>query len=182
MQANYDAISAWAAVIVAMIAIVSVGVEARRAEFSRGVDVLLKYGSEFAAPEFRQRRQQFARMLRKRLDGQLAAADRDDFLAMATYFLDHYETIGYLLRRRILDRQLTFVYYGYTFCKYWPFLKELIDECQRETPTLWEDAVWLGLTFFRMLKRPAHGRLAQLTEAEKQELKSFLEVEVALPA
>jgi hypothetical protein len=99
---------------------------------------------------------------------------------MATYFLDHYETIGYLLRRRILDPQLTFVYYGYTFCKYWPVLKELIDECQREIPTLWEDVVWLGRSFFRILKQPARNCIAELTEAEKQELRSFIAVEVAL--
>jgi hypothetical protein len=180
MHINYDAVSAWAAVIVALIAIVSVAVESRRAVFSRGVDVLLKYGSEFSGPEFRERRRQFAAMLRRKLDGQLTAKDHADFLAMATYFLDHYETIGYLLRRRVLDRQLTFVYYGYTFCKYWPFLKELIDECQCEMPTLWEDAVWLGKAFFRILKQPARNCLAQVTEAEKCELRSFIEVEVAL--
>jgi hypothetical protein len=180
MEPNYDAISAWAAVIVAVIAVIAIGVEAHRAAFSRGVDVLLRYSSEFAGLEFQHRRLEFARMLRKKLDGNLPAAEHEDFLALATYFLDHYETVGYLLRRRILDRQLTFVYYAYTFREYWPFMKELIDACQREVPTLWEDVVWLGTLFFGMSKRPRRNCVGDLTGEELRELNSFLKQELSV--
>ena len=67
MNVNYDAISAWAAVFVAAVAVISIAVEARRAAFSRGVDVLLRYSAEFAGPEFVHRRRELARMLKRKL-------------------------------------------------------------------------------------------------------------------
>ncbi len=179
MNVNYDAISAWAAVFVAAVAVISIAVEARRAAFSCGVDVLLRYSAEFAGPEFVHRRRELARMLKRRLERGLTQKEQDDLLATATYFLDHYETIGYLLRRRILDRQLTFVYYAYTFHKYWPFLKELIDACQKEIPTLWEDVVWLDRAFMRISRRPVRNRITELTEEERREMESFLNQELA---
>ena len=71
------------------------------------------------------------------------------------------------------------MYYAYTFHKYWPFLKELIDACQKEIPTLWEDVVWLDRAFMRISRRPVRNRITELTEEERREMESFLNQELA---
>ena len=110
MSIDYNAIGTWAAVVAVIIAAVSIWVETRRSIYSRGVDILLKYSSEFSGDDFLLRRRQFAQVLKKKPARKLNSKEQKEFVSLATFFLDHYEVVGFLLREKILDRRLTYVY------------------------------------------------------------------------
>lgn len=176
MNIDYNAISSWAAVITVLIAVGGIWLEARRTAVSRGVDTLMKYSNEFSSPEFLERRVRFARILKKKMGGTLNKKQENELMAMATYFLDHYEVVGFLLRKKILDRQLVYVYYCYTMFGYWRFLKEIIDVCQMDDPTLWEDADWMHAEFVKLYKRRVPNAIVDFSE---EKIKMFLETELS---
>lgn len=176
MDIDYNALSSWAAVIAVLIAVMGIWLEARRTAISRGVDTLMKYSSEFSSPEFLERRVRFARMLKRKMSGKFNPRQENEFMAMATYFLDHYEVIGFLLRKKILDNQLVYVYYSYTLFGYWRFLKEIIHTCQVDDPTLWEDVEWMYMEFVRLYKKRIPNAVI---EFDDEKIWKFIETELS---
>ncbi|MBI5354776.1 MAG: hypothetical protein HZB50_19200 [Chloroflexi bacterium] len=176
MEINYSALSAWATAITVLIAVIAIWLEARRTAVSRGVDILMKYSSEFSSDEFLTRRQRFAKILKKKMKGKLTRKDQNELVALATFFLDHYEVIGFLLRKKILDKQLVYVYYSYTLIGYWRFLKEVIDTYKKDEPTLWEDAEWLHHEFVKLYKKRVPAGAVELTD---NKIKDFIETELS---
>lgn len=176
MEINYSALSAWATAITVLIAVIAIWLEARRTAVSRGVDILMKYSSEFSSDEFLTRRQRFAKILKKKMKGKLTRKDQNELVALATFFLDHYEVIGFLLRKKILDKQLVYVYYSYTLIGYWRYLKEVIDTYKKDEPTLWEDAEWLHHEFVKLYKKRVPAGAVELTD---KKIKDFIETELS---
>ncbi len=176
METNYNAITAWATVITVFIAAIAIWLESRRTAISRGVDILMRYSSEFSSDEFLARRLRFAKILKKKMEGKLNKKDQNELVALATFFLDHYEVIGFLLRKKILDRQLVYVYYSYTLVGYWRFLKEVIDTYKTDEPTLWEDVEWLHDEFIKLYKKRMPTGVIELTDVK---IKNFIETELS---
>ncbi|MBI3737674.1 MAG: hypothetical protein HY258_01355 [Chloroflexi bacterium] len=175
MSIDYNAIGTWAAVVAVIIAAVSIWVETRRSIYSRGVDILLKYSSEFSSDDFLLRRRQFAQVLKKKLARKLNSKEQKEFVSLATFFLDHYEVVGFLLREKILDRRLTYVYYCNTLFSYWFFFKEVLD-AYKDEPTLWEDVPWLYDQFVKMFKKRVPTGVVEMTE---EQIKEFIECELS---
>jgi hypothetical protein len=176
MEINYNAISTWATVITVLVAVTAIWVEARRTAISRGVDVLMKYSSEFSSDEFLARRLRFAKILKKKMEEKLNKKEQNELVALATFFLDHYEIIGFLLRKKILDRQLVYVYYSYTLVGYWRFLKEVIDTYKTDDPTLWEDVEWLYDEFIKLYKKRVPTGAASFAD---EKITNFIETELS---
>jgi hypothetical protein len=176
MELNYTAISTWAAVGAVLIAVIGLWLEAKRTAVSRGVDTLMKYSSEFSSKEFMERRLHLAKILIKKMDRKLNKREEMELVAYATYFLDHYEVIGFLLRKKILDKQLVYVYYCFTLMGYWRFLKEVIDSCRLEDPMLWEDAEWLHAEFAKIYGRRAPGAESDFLD---DKVRKFLAAEIS---
>ncbi len=176
MEIDYGAIGAWATVLAAFVAIIAIWIEARRAAIGRGIDTLMKYSGEFSSDEFLDRRLRFAKIVKKKIEGQLNRKDQNQFIAYATFFLDHYEIIGFLLRKRILDKQLVYVYYSSTLFSYWRFFKEVIDIYRADEPTLWEDAEWLYVELTRLFRKRVPNVVVELTD---ERIRKFIETELS---
>jgi hypothetical protein len=176
MEINYVVISAWAAVIATLSAVIAIWVEARRARINRGIDTLMKYSEEFSSEEFLKRRLRFARILKKKLCRKLSNKEDMELSACATFFLDHYEIIGFLLRRKILDKELVYIYYSYSLFGFWPFLKEVIDIYVPDDPTLWENAIWLYSDLTKLYKKRVPNGKVEFTD---EKIMRFIETEIS---
>ena len=175
MSIDYTAIGTVAAVIAALIAAISIWIQTSRSNFSRGVDILMKYSSEFSSGDFLLRRRRFAGLLKRKLEHKLNSKNQKEFNSLATFFLDHYEVIGFLLRERMLDKRLTYVYYSNTLFSYWLFLKETMDYYNDE-PTLWEDVQWLYDQFVKLYKKRIPAGSVEMTPLQMTE---FIESELS---
>jgi hypothetical protein len=162
MNVNYSAVSACAAVIAGCIAIIALLVQDRRSRFSHGVDILFKLSDEFSAEAFRCAGTELAQLIQKRASRALDPEETERFTAIATEFLNHFETLGFLLRKRILDKEMIYTYYFYRLHGFWRFLQEVISITRADYPLLWSDAEWL------------HDELVSL--ARKQQPKEYIEL------
>ena len=176
MEINYIAIGAWATVFATFVAILAILMEARRAAMGRGIDTLMKYSSEFSSDEFLDRRLMFARIAKKKIERKLNKNEQNAFIAYATFFLDHYEIIGFLLRKKMLDKQLVYVYYSSTLFSYWRFFKEVIDIYRADEPTLWEDVEWLYSELTKLFRKRVPTGNVELTD---EKLKKFIATELS---
>jgi hypothetical protein len=134
---DYGAISAWAAIITAFVAIIAVWVQERRARFSQGVDLVLKFDEVFESQEFKAKRRAVAGLILKQEN--LEKGDTNAIEGL----LNHFEMIGLLLRRGLLDKELVSATFFLWLHHYLPALKDYIAAVRRWEPTAWEDVDWL---------------------------------------
>ena len=139
MTLDYNAISALAAVIAALVAIVAVWVEGRRSRFSHGLDIILKLDDAFHTEEFKSKRRTVAKLLLKsdkNFDQSKHVEDIEDIL-------NHFEMIGLLFKKGVLDKELVSAQFFYWLHYYCFALKDYIASVRRWEPTAWEEVEWL---------------------------------------
>ncbi len=165
MNLDYTAVSAWTAVFAACVAVAALWVQERRYRFAHGIDILFKLSDEFEREAFRGAGTELAQLIRQRSLQPLSQEEKDRFTALATEFLNHFETLGYLARKGILDKEMIYVYYFYRMHGFWRFLQEEISANRSDYPLLWADAEWLHNQLVTLAKKLQPKEYFELTDA-----------------
>lgn len=102
--------------------------------FSLGVDLTLKLDERFEGKEFQGKRAKAARALRQ--ENRSIKADAEDVL-------DFFETLGFLVRRKALDKELVWNTFFYVFYGYCLYAKSHIEAQTEKYPPRYNDLRWL---------------------------------------
>lgn len=154
---GYDAISAWAAVVAAfgalvaaLAAVIAISLEGKRARFSQGLDLVVRWREAFDSEEFKKKRRAVAKLLSREEEWFELGKRLED----VEDILNHFQLIGYLHSRGVLDRELVWAEYYFMLNHYYHLLKPYIASVREWDPTLWGDVDWL-LTDLTGLERKA---------------------------
>lgn len=176
---DYNVLSVWAAIIAALTAVAAIWVEGRRSRFSQGLDILISRGNQFNSAEFKETRRKVGRVLRKKImKEKTTKRENEIFQSLSSEILDHFQGVGLLMRKGILDKDLTYSDYSYWVLRYWASLQFVIIEDRKAFPILWEDAEWLHDQFIVLEKK--YRRIKILPEFTHEELIAFAEWESSL--
>lgn len=162
---DYNALTAWAAVVAAAVAVYAIWAESRRSRFALGIDLLLRLEADFGNDRMLTARRLASKALRSD-----DPSDADDVL-------DFFEMIGLLVRRGALDKYVVWHNFFYWIHRYYLSAQDYITAIQKEDPTIWADLVELhrSLVLIEKKERRCTDSNLQLTEAE---LTEFLEEEI----
>jgi hypothetical protein len=145
MNIDYNAVTAWAAMLTALTAVIAIWLQERRARFSQGVDILLRLTQQFENGNLLEARRSLAKLVLA--DG--LPTEIDDFNqprdALISEILNHYQTVGMLLQKRVLDRELVYSDYFNKLNHYRTLLKSYMAAYRKKQgdTTIWEDVDWL---------------------------------------
>jgi hypothetical protein len=139
MSIDYNAVAAYAGLIAAMAAVVAIWLEGRRARFSQGLDILLRMNDTFDSNDFKEKRQTVVNLLLKQGEGSKLPAQADAIDDL----LNHFEVLGLLLRKRVLDEELVWAHYFVWLHYYFFSLRTYIASVRTWEPTIWDDVDWL---------------------------------------
>jgi hypothetical protein len=107
----------------------------------------------------------------------LTAKELEAFENAASEILDHFEVVGTLLDRGVLDKYLVSTNYFYWVYRYWTCLNEVVIKYRQDDATTWEDAELLYNLLCKWEKRYKSRVFPTLTQAE---LTSFYKYESSL--
>jgi len=138
---DYQAVTAWAALLAAFVALIAVWVEGRRNRFSQGLDLLLRLKAEFDSQAFRWKRQALAKSLVKQ--NRFPPEPSPELEAFIAHLMDHFQIVGLLLRKGRLDSELIYSEYFFWLHHYFFLFRTTIAAYRREDATIWYDAEWL---------------------------------------
>jgi hypothetical protein len=137
-----EAIVAGGTVVVSVTAVIALYVEARRASFQRGVELLLRFNDDFFVGDpMRKARQRAAEGIKQK-----KYEETDDVL-------DFFETIGFLVRRRAISKLFVWHSFFHWIHRYRLLTKEYVASCRVKDATWWEDFVWLHDRLIRVEKK-----------------------------
>lgn len=132
MDAYYEGLKVFGAIAVALIAIISLVIQTRRARFSMGVDLLLKLDERFDSDRFRKLRQSAA----KSLMAKKSCGELDEVL-------DFFEMMALLVHRRALDKKMIWHNFYHAISGYCGAAKEYIEQERANDDTVWNDLLYL---------------------------------------
>ena len=161
-------IAAWAAVVAALAACVSLWLQTHNSRFALGVDLLFKMDDRFNSPS----------MVAKR---KLAAAAllKNENLENAEDVWDFFETLELLIRRKALDREMVWHTFFYWIDGYWNASRLHIAAEQEEHPTVWADFRNLYRRVLATEERELAKKGGRYKEPDTAE---FLKEEMEIPA
>lgn len=167
---DYNIISAWAAIVAALTAVLAIWVEGKRSRFAQGLDLLQKMREEFDSEPFKKKRRTIAKILAKEQSGQVLTKKSELILKTAgTDILDHFQTIGILMRRGMLDEELVYSEYLFWVECYWLSLQRVYLAFEETDITVWEDAKWLYKRLKKFEKKlPPRGTIIELTHEDME--------------
>jgi hypothetical protein len=154
---NYDAITAWAALVAAIIAVLAIWAESRRQRFAMGVELLLRLDEQFHTE----------RMLanKKRIACAFLANDCSQVPNEMIEIIDFYDEVGFFVRRGGLDKKAVYTFFFSYMFRFWYVARDYVDQERRQDPTLWND--------YEKLYRDLH----KIELAERHKLKVSLELQ-----
>jgi hypothetical protein len=166
---DYNAVSACAAVVAALTAIVAIIAEGRRSRFSVGLDAILKLDGMWSDKRMRQARKRAAQAL-------LQDPNSDQF-DDADEVLDFFESLGLLVRRETIDKYLAWHYFYRWIHGYTTLASQYIEEIRKDDFSIWADLVFLHQ---EVLKVERHQRRCSDEDLKlsQEEKKEFCELEI----
>jgi hypothetical protein len=172
---SQDIISTWtplAAVVIALIgvitAILSLRSQIKRAKFSQSVDLLLKFEDRF----FNTEQMKTARLLASKSLQQGGDSGVDDVL-------DFFETIGMLIRKDALDKEMVWNTFFYWLHRYWSAARDYISSQREDDPATWQELTYLHERMIEVERKKTHCSDSDL-RLSKEDIKKFLEEEASL--
>lgn len=171
MSIDFNAITAYAALMAAGTAIYAVWIEGKRSRFAHGIDTLFKLIDQFEGEKFREKRRMVARtLLEKKI-----TENEIKWQNSASEIMDHFEMVAILLQKKVIDLDLTYAEYMYWLDNYYFLLHDLVDYFRHEMndQTQWEDVYWLRDQFIKHEKK-----YGGYTPPNEYELHNFLIYEV----
>lgn len=130
-------VSAIAAVATVGLAVVAVYVEGRRIRLTRSAELLLQLEDRFDSTTLRDARAGAAKAMLDRIVGRDARAD----VSAVDDVLDFFDTIGLLVRKRALDREMAWHSFEYWIRYYLYIYREHVTERQEREPAQWREAI-----------------------------------------
>ena len=153
----------------ALVAIIALWHQISRSRYTLQIDLLLKREELFEGKWMRALRRKAAESLLKR---NAEDKNRDEVL-------EFFETLGYLTRRKALDKEAVWIVFFYWLHRYMYAAKDYVKADQKEDPTTWDNAVWLHSCLEAMEKRKRQCSHAQIALSE-DDLGEFLKEESQL--
>lgn len=166
MKIDWNMISAWAAIITALAAIVALLWQNKLARASTNLEFLWRLEDKFNYEE---------RMLRARRDFSASIINNSPSNEIED-ILDFFETIAILVIRRSLDKKMVYWYFYYWIIRYWLISEKYVSIKRKQ---LGDEDLWTGTEILvkRMIKYEAKQRnksKKKIILPSKQELRRFL--------
>ena len=133
LDVDWAMVSAWAAMVTAVGAIVAVWLTNRHAQITRSLDVLLRLDGKFDSDRMKDLR-------RKTATGFLEGK----FVDQAYYVLDFFEEAGLLLRMKAIHEEMLFESFYHSPLAYWFTAKRYVLEMRRTRKELYDNLEYLA--------------------------------------
>ena len=130
---DWNGLSAIAALVAALAAIVAVWFQARYTRFSVRMDISWQLERDYYYDE--------AMIARRRTAAKALLEGRT--VIEIDELLNFFDTVGMLVRRGVLDQEIAFHGFGRRILCYWEFARHRIEEVRRDYPTTWNDIDYL---------------------------------------
>jgi hypothetical protein len=157
----------WAAIVVSVIILYF---QLKRSRFSQSVDLILKLEQRFNKDkDVIEARRKAAKAFHSNSGS--PPSDIEDVL-------DFFETLGLLVRRKALDKEMVWHTFYYWMHRYWLLSKAYIREKQKSKPTFWKDYVRLEEQLTAIERKKS--KLNTDIDLSKDELDVFLNDECNL--
>lgn len=163
----WNGITALAAAVAALVAIIAVLLENKRSNFSFGVDLILKLEKDFNSERMKAARKAAAIDL-------LNSSDKN-----TTEILDFFEFMGYLTRQKALDKKMVWEMFYYFLSKYYTASKHFIEKERSKDSTVWANLPYLYSCLSNIEKRERGCSDSDLAFSKK-EISDFLTDEAHL--
>lgn len=174
MHPDYNALAAWGTVAAAVgtfvaiiAAILTFVAQTKQSRFSLGVDILLKFDERWSSDDMIESRRCAARKL---LAGDATGVDD---------VMDFFATVGLLLRRGVLDDEMTWATFFIPFNNYWNAASTYIANQRRSDPTVWSSVAYLNSRLVPVEKRKRRCNDSQVIPSQS-DLRQFLQTESQL--
>jgi hypothetical protein len=108
-----------------------------RSQFSMNLDLILKLDDKFNSSDFKK--------IRSKASSAILSEETDNKFIHAEDVFDFFETLGYFVKHKALDKKIVWhTFYGLAH-SYWSVGKDYIFSVRKEKAddTLWEDFQWL---------------------------------------
>jgi hypothetical protein len=172
MEFDAATITASAAVIAALVAIIAVAIQIRVFRATISTDVILKLQSEFDSERMRRVRASAAKSL-KEPNGTEGSTDLDEVL-------NFFDALSLLVYRGVLDRELVWHYFYHWVHHYWDAASSYINSVRDKSPEIWSDIERLHRQLLSVenerCKRPYND--PDMISQEKRD--EFLDIEIGL--
>lgn len=155
------ALAPWVAIGVTIIVLI---VQIIRSRFAQSVDLILKLEQRFFGSEdMTEARKRAAEALRSSPSS--PSSDIEDVL-------DFFDTLGLLVRRKALDKEMVWHTFYHWIHRYWLLSNAYITEKQKIKPTLWEDLTDLEKQIVSMERKRSKSNAD--IDLSEDDLKEFL--------
>jgi len=132
LDVDWAMVSAWAAMVTAVGALVAVWLQNRHARITRSLDVLLRLDSKFDSERMKDLR-------RKAATGFLEGT----FVDEAYYVLDFFEEAGLLLRMKAIHEEILFESFFHSPMAYWFTAKKYVLRMRQDRKELYDNLEYL---------------------------------------
>jgi len=129
---DWAAVSAWAAMVTAMGALIAIWLQNRSTAITRSIDVLLRFEDKFDSERMKELRRKAAAGF---LEGK--------FVNEAYYVLDFFEECGLLLRKKAIHEDVLFEGFFHSPLAYWFTSKKYVLEMRKENRELYDNFEYL---------------------------------------
>jgi hypothetical protein len=148
-----------------LVAICALIYQISRSRFSLNVELCLKLEDKFNSPDFRKTRSNAAKLILKK-----------QFVKAEDVF-DYFETLGYLVREKALDKKIVWSTFFEWVQGYWSAGIQYIQEARQEgkDQTIWEDFEYLHNELLKIQRE--RGNSSQPELLSHTELVTFLKKE-----
>jgi hypothetical protein len=142
LDIDWAMVSAWAAMVTAVGAIVAVWLQNRHARITRSLDLLLRLDAKFDSDRMKDLRRKAAAGF---LEGR--------FVDEAYYVLDFFEEAGLLLRMKAIHEEILFESFFHSPPAYWFTAKKYILDMRRARKELYDNLEYLAKRELEYAKR-----------------------------
>ena len=133
MDIDWAMVSAWAAMVTAVGALVAIWLQNRHARITRSLDLLLRLDGKFDSDRMKELRHKAAAGF---LEGKLV----DE----AYYVLDFFEEAGLLLRMKAIHEEILFESFFHSPLAYWFTARKYVLELRRTNKELYDNLEYLA--------------------------------------
>ena len=173
MTLDFNAITAGAAVVAALVAIYAIWSESKRSRSSQGVELLFRMNDQFNNRDFRRSRRAAAGFLRKNQICRKSESEVDVNVSTESIssveldeVLDFFEVLATLVRKKLFDNDLTSNYFFYWLDCYYILAQDYIAFWRQSWPQVWDDIDWLRRYLIKVENKKAnHGYIAPSPES-----------------
>ena len=145
LPTDIGSIAAWAAVLTGLITLIAVFIQERSAARALRTSTLLQLWEQFNGEQMIADRVRAAEGLLELRCGKRKTEVRN--LVSLEHVLNHFDMVGYLVHRNVIDQGSAKVMFKYWLVRYWQAADDYISPAQQSDPSLWDEAAGLYSDF-----------------------------------